>query len=187
MRKEIREAAQIIKNGGVIIYPTETVCGMGCDARNFQSIDRIFQIKKRPQSKSLLTLFSSEDMIYRYFKEVPDAAWDIFEFATKPTTLILDNPMGLAENVIANDNTTAARLVKSGPAYELINFLNVPLVSTSVNLSGEAPVVHTENTPSFIRDQVDYVLSEAEGEFGTGIPSSIIRIRPNGGFQIIRK
>ncbi|MGB0167045.1 MAG: L-threonylcarbamoyladenylate synthase [Luteibaculum sp.] len=187
MRTEIKEAARVIRQGGVILCPTETICGFSCDARNEEAIKRIFEIKKRPESKSLLCLFSSDAMINRHFQDVPEAAWELMELATTPTTVILNNPIGLAPNIAAPDNSLAIRWVKSGSAYELIKQVNVPLVSTSVNLSGESPFLTTKGVPGYIKDQVDFVLTEEEGEFGTGIPSSIIRILPGGEFKIIRK
>ncbi len=187
MRKDIRQAATIIKSGGIIIYPTDTVCGYGCDARNAEAIARILALRNKKAKKGILTLFSSEAMVDRYFKEIPDAAWDIFEYATTPTSLVLEGAINLASILSADRSIVAARVVKSGTAYELINFLNVPLVSISINQAEEEPVVHTKHIPGNLRDQVDFVLQEAEGELGTGIPSSIIRIEPNGGIQIIRK
>ena len=187
MNEEILKAAKVVLDGGVILYPTETIAGLGCDARNEDAISKIFEIKKRPKSKSILSLFSSEAMILRHFKEIPDAAWDILDMATKPTTLILDNAVGLAPSAMAPDGSAAIRWVKSGLVHQLIEKVNVPLTSTSVNLSGEEAVLTTAQAPSLIKDQVDFILSEQQGESGTGIPSSIIRIKPGGEFKIIRK
>lgn len=187
LRESVKQAANVVKSGGVLVYPTETICGLGCDATNSDAVKRIYEIKQRSQGKSLLSLFSSAQMIERYFDDVPEVAWELMELATTPTTIILDNPKGLAPNMIGKDNTAAIRWVKSGSVHALIKYLNVPLVSTSVNLSGEPPVISTRNIPGVIKDQIDFVLDEEDGEIGTGIPSSIIRIKPGGEFEIIRK
>ncbi|TXC76967.1 L-threonylcarbamoyladenylate synthase [Luteibaculum oceani] len=187
MNMDLKEAAKVVKDGGVILYPTETICGLGCDARNQKAIDRIFEIKNRPKSKSVLSLFSSEQMLLRHFKDIPDVAWELMELATTPTTVILDNPVGLAPGAVSEEGTAAVRWVKSGLVHELIEMVNVPLTSSSVNISGEPPALTVKKVPAYIKEQVDYVLYEREGEIGTGIPSSIIRIRASGELQIIRK
>lgn len=187
MREEIKEASKIIKDGGVVLCPTDTICGLSCDARNQEAINKIFTIKNRPKAKSVLTLFSSEAMLLRHFREIPDVAWELMELATTPTTVILDNPIGLAPGAVSDEGTAAVRWVKSGTIHEFIEMVNVPLTSSSVNLSGEPPVLTTKKVPAYIKDQVDYILYESEGEIGTGIPSSIIRIKSGGELQIIRK
>lgn len=180
-------ALAAVRKGGVIIYPTETICGIGCDARNEEAIQRIFSIKNRPANKSVLSLFSSEAMLLRHFKEIPDAAWDILDMVTKPTTLILDQAMGLAPSATGADGSAAVRWVKSGLIHDFIQELNAPLISTSVNLSGQPSAITTADVDPKILEKVDFVLPEPKGYKASGKASSIIRIKVNGEVEIIRK
>src|SRR6478672_3328199 len=136
LREEVDKALDVIKNGGIILYPTDTVWGIGCDATNPEAIKKIFALKQREESKSMIVLLNGERMMYNVFKEIPEVAWQILDLSEKPTTLILDNPRNVAENVIGEDHTLGVRIVKEPFCYKLMERMKKPLVSTSANISG---------------------------------------------------
>ena len=147
-QKEIVNSNKILQQGKVILYPTDTVWGIGCDATNEMAVSSIYSIKKRKESKSLVILVSSIDMLKHFVDEVPSKVLDVLKKAIKPTTIIYKNPKGLANNVIANDNTVAIRIAQDDFCKNLIENFGNPIVSTSANLSGnETPRSFKEIDP----------------------------------------
>ena len=137
MNQEIINAFEVIKNGGIILYPTDTVWGIGCDATNPDAVAKIYQLKQRTESKSMICLMNGEKMMYNVFKEIPEVAWQILDLSEKPTTLILDNPRNIAPNLIAEDKSLGIRLIKEPFCFKLLERMKKPLVSTSANISGQ--------------------------------------------------
>ena len=183
---EIHNAFEVIKNGGIILYPTDTVWGIGCDATNEEAIKKIYALKKRVESKSMIVLMNSERMIYNVFKEVPEVAWQILDLSEKPTTLILDNPRNVAKNIIAEDNTLGVRLVNDPFCFKLMERMKKPLVSTSANISGIlSPTSFKEISPEIING-VDYVVN-LHREKIAGKPSTIIKLTNDSQVKVIRK
>lgn len=183
---EIEKAVEHLKKGNIILYPTDTIWGIGCDATNAEAVSKIYELKKRQESKSMLCLVSELRMLEKHVYEVPDAAYDIIEHADKPTTIIYDKPIGVARNLIAEDDSLGIRLVKKGFAFELVKKLRRPLVSTSANISGfPAPKNFSEITPDILNG-VDYVVN-LPGENATAKPSSIIKLKNDGQVQVLRK
>ena len=133
---EVHNAYEVIKNGGIILYPTDTVWGIGCDASNEEAVAKIYALKQREESKSMICLMNGEKMVYAVFPKIPEVAWEILDLSERPTTLILDGPKNVAKNIIADDNTLAIRIVKEPFCYKLMERMKRPLVSTSANLSG---------------------------------------------------
>ena len=133
---QVHNAFEIIKNGGIILYPTDTVWGIGCDATNEEAVKKIYALKQREETKSMIVLLNGERMMYNVFKEIPEVAWQILDLSEKPTTLILDNPRNVAKNIIAEDNTLGVRLVTEPFCFKLMERMKKPLVSTSANISG---------------------------------------------------
>jgi L-threonylcarbamoyladenylate synthase len=195
INQEIHNAFEVIKNGGIILYPTDTVWGIGCDATNEEAIKKIYDLKQREESKSMIVLVNGERMMYNIFKEIPEVAWQILDLSenveageTKqnPTTLILDNPRNVAKNLIADDNTLGIRLVKEPFCYKLMERMKKPLVSTSANLSGMfTPKSFTEISPEIING-VDYVVN-LHREKICNKPSTIIKLTNDSQVKIIRK
>lgn len=182
---EIEKALEHLKKGNIILYPTDTIWGIGCDANNAEAVSKIYTLKKRAESKSMLCLVSELRMLEKHVYEVPDAAYDILEHADKPTTIIYDKPIGVAKNLIADDDSLGIRLVKKGFAFELLKKFRRPIVSTSANISGSpAPKNFSEITPEILNG-VDYVVNLPE-ENATSKPSSIIKLKNDGQVQIIR-
>ena len=149
MKNEINQALTTLKQGGLILYPTDTIWGIGCDATNAVAIEKIYQLKQRSESKSMICLVSDFKMLNQYIEEVPEVAYDILKYAKKPTTIVYDRPLHIAENIINDDNSLAIRVVREPFCNELIRKLKRPLVSTSANISDEKP-------PRFSRNKYPY-------------------------------
>jgi len=183
--EEVHKAYEIIKEGGIILYPTDTVWGIGCDDTNPDAVAKIYALKKREESKSMIVLMNGEKMMYNVFKDIPEVAWQILDFSDKPTTLILDLPRNVAANLIAPDKTLGVRIVKDPFCFKLLERMKKPLVSTSANLSGQfAPASFKEITSDILKG-VDYVVNLHRDKIGK--PSTIIKLTNDAQVKIIRK
>lgn len=186
INQEIHNAFEVIQNGGIILYPTDTVWGIGCDATNAAAVQKIYDLKKREETKSMIVLMNGEKMIYNVFKDIPEVAWQILDLSEKPTTLILDNPRNVAPNIIADDQSLAVRIVKEPFCYKLMERLKRPLVSTSANFSGQpTPKSFKEISPEIIKG-VDYVVN-LHREKICDKPSTIIKLTLDSQVKVIRK
>lgn len=186
-QEDIKRAIETLRNGGVILYPTDTVWGIGCDATNPEAVKKVYEIKHRDDSKALICLVDSDARLQRYVRNVPDVAWDIFELATKPTTIILDDAVNLAPNLIAEDGTIAMRITQEPFSKELCYRFQKPLVSTSANISGESAAQNYCDINEELLNAVDYVCWSRRQEHKPHTPSSIIKLEKNGTVAIIRK
>jgi L-threonylcarbamoyladenylate synthase len=183
---EVFNAFEIIKNGGIILYPTDTVWGIGCDATNEEAIQKIYALKQRVETKSMIVLLNGERMMYNVFKEVPEVAWQILDLSEKPTTLILDNPRNVAKNIIAEDQTLGVRIVTEPFCFKLMERMKKPLVSTSANISGMfTPKTFKEISPEIIKG-VDYVVNLQHDKVCKN-PSTIIKLGLDSQVKVIRK
>lgn len=187
MEEEIKNALEFLNAGKTILYHTDTVWGIGCDATNEKAVKKIFQIKKRSGSKSMVVLVSDEKMLNKYVKKVPAIAWDLMEMSEKPLTIVYENVTGLATNVAAHDGSVAIRITKDEFCKRLINKFDLPIVSTSANISGEEVPENFRKIRSKILESVDYVVKWRQNESPVSKVSSIIKIKSNGEFEIIRK
>ena len=188
MNEELNKALEVLRSGGVILYPTDTVWGLGCDATNPEAVARIFAIKKRPDSKSLVLLASDLDMVARYVKEIPEMAIQLVQVNDKPMTIIYPGASGaLAPNVAAEDGTVGIRIPMMEFCRQLSYKLGRPLVSTSANVSGEPTPGKFIDIPQSIKDSVDYIVDETLEKGSTGKASSIIKVGLDYTVQIIRK
>lgn len=176
-----------MRAGGVILYPTDTVWGIGCDATNADAVARVYDIKKRDDTKAMICLVDSDVRMQRYVRNVPEVAWNVMELATKPTTVIFDNAVNLADNLIAEDGSIAMRITGEPFSKELCYRFQKPIVSTSANISGEAAAENYRDISEELLNTVDYVCFSRRQEHKPHTPSSIIRIRTNGEVEIIRK
>ncbi len=186
LNNEIEKATEILNKGGLLLYPTDTVWGIGCDATNPEAVKKIYELKKREDNKALICLVSDIRMLERYVYEVPDAAYDIVELSDKPTTIIYDQPMNVANNLIAEDNTLAIRVASDEFCQKLIRKLKRPLVSTSANISGQPTPKSFSEISKDILKGVDYVVN-LHREKQNNTPSTIIKLSNNGVVKIIRK
>jgi L-threonylcarbamoyladenylate synthase len=186
INQEVQKAFEIIANGGIILYPTDTVWGIGCDATNEVAIQKIYALKKRAESKSMIVLMNGEKMMYQVFKNIPEVAWQIIDLSEKPTTLILDKPQHIAKNIIAEDETLGVRIVKEPFCFKLMERMKKPLVSTSANISGmPTPKSFKEIVPEIIKG-VDYVVNLHQEKI-CDKPSTIIKLGLDNQVKVIRK
>lgn len=184
---EAKKCVEVMRKGGVILYPTDTVWGIGCDATNPEAVKRVYDIKKRQDSKALLLLVDSADRLARYVGDVPSVAWDLIELTTKPLTIIYDGARNLAPNLIADDGSIGIRVTSELFSKELCYRFQKAVVSTSANVSGEpTPNNFSEISPEII-DAVDYVVNYKQLELGKSKSSSIIKLTKNGTVTIIRE
>ena len=186
INQEVHKAFEIIKEGGIILYPTDTVWGIGCDATNPDAVAKIYQLKQREESKSMIVLMNGEKMIYNVFKEVPEVAWQIIDLSEKPTTIILDEPRNVAANLIASDKTLGIRLVKEPFCFKLMEKMKKPLVSTSANISGQPTPIAFKDISQEIIKGVDYVVNLHQDKIA-GKPSTIIKLTNDSQVKVIRK
>jgi L-threonylcarbamoyladenylate synthase len=187
MQEEIRRACEVLQKGGVILYPTDTIWGIGCDATNEDAVRRVYEIKRRNDSKSMLVLLDNPVKLQNYVAEVPEIAWDLIELADKPLTIIYDGARNLAPNLIAPDGSVGIRITTELFSAALCKAFRKPVVSTSANLSGEAAPSNFGEIPEEIRGAVDYIVEYRQNETGKGEPSGIIKLSNDGTISIIRK
>ncbi|HRN16863.1 MAG TPA: L-threonylcarbamoyladenylate synthase [Xylanibacter oryzae] len=185
--EDIKKAIEVMKNGGTILYPTDTVWGIGCDATNPEAVAKVYEIKHRDDSKALICLVDSDARLQKYVRVVPNVAWDLLEYATKPTTVILDGAVNLASNLIAEDGSIALRITQEEFSKELCFRFQKAVVSTSANVSGEPAAANYCDISQEIIDSVDYVCWTRRQEHLPHTPSSIIKLSQDGQVTIIRK
>ena len=183
---DINEIVAKLKQGETMLYPTDTILGLGCDAKNEAAIEKIYQIKNRPSSKSLIILVDSPRML-QDIVEVPELAWDLIEFNEKPITIIYDNPKGLPKSLVAEDNTIAIRLTHDLFCKKIIGKLKGPIVSTSANLSGEpSPKVFSE-VNKIVTERVDFIPEETKTFVPQFTASTIIKLGIDNEVKVIRE
>lgn len=185
MQEEIQNAFEIIQQGGIILYPTDTVWGIGCDATNPEAVAKIYKLKQRVETQSMICLMNGEKMMYTVFKEIPEVAWQIIDLSDKPITLILDNPRNVALNLIAPDNSLGIRIVKEPFCFKLMERMKKPLVSTSANISGQPTPIAFKDISAEIIKGVDYVVNLHQDKIG-GKQSSIIKLTSDSQVKVIR-
>ena len=189
---DIKKAVECMRKGGVILYPTDTVWGIGCDATNAEAVKRVYEIKQREDSKALICLVDSDARMQRYFRNVPDVAWQLIDSLkeatdAKPPTLILDGAINLAPNLIAEDGSVGMRITNEPFSKELCFRFQKAIVSTSANISGEPAAQNYCDIDPRIIEAVDYVCWSRRQEHKPHTPSSIIKLKENGEVEIIRK
>jgi len=186
MEKEtIAEVVTVLKQGGLILYPTDTVWGIGCDATNANAVRKVYNLKKRQDSKALICLVNNYSMLEKHIDNVPNIAYTILDIADKPTTVIYDAPAGVAENLVAEDNTLAIRIVKHSFCEKIIKYLGRPIVSTSANISGRPTPKSFKEIDDAIIKGVDYVVNLPSNN--NTKPSTIIKLSSKGEVKIIRE
>ena len=185
MKEEIFKALEVLKKGGLILYPTDTVWGIGCDATNAAAVERVYKLKQRVETKSLICLVHDFRMLNQFVENIPEVAYDILKYAEKPTTIIFDDPIRIAENIVAPDNTLGFRVTEDAFCTNLLRKFRWPIVSTSANVSGaKTPRSFKEISPEIL-EGVDYVVNLRKGE-KSGKPSTIIKLGVDGSVKIIR-
>lgn len=187
LQNEVDHAVRILRDGGIILYPTDTVWGIGCDATNAEAVERIYRLKRSENKKSMLVLCGSTDMAVRYVNKAPGIAFEVMEMATSPLTAILPGASGLAANLIPEEGTLGVRIPDHAFCQQLLHRLRRPVVSTSANISGETTPVGLQDVSREIIDGVDYVVNPRFEGKPTRKASSILAFGENGEVQIIRE
>ena len=187
MIEDVKAALDVLQKGGVILYPTDTIWGIGCDACNEEAVKRVYAIKNRIDSKSMLVLMENAALLERYVTEVPEIAYDLIELTDKPLTIIFDGARSLAQNLIAEDGSIGIRITTEAFSRELIRRFKRPIVSTSANFSGKpSPAYFGEIDPEIIK-AVDYVVKYRQDDTQKAVPSSIMKLGRGGEIKIIRE
>ena len=184
--EDLRQAVETLRKGGLILYPTDTVWGIGCDATNAEAVAKVFALKQRAEAKSMLVLVDSSTRAQRYVKDIPDVAYDMFEMADKPLTLILDNARGLADGLVAEDGSVGIRVTNEKFSHDLCYRFMKAVVSTSANISGHPAAAIYPEIEQEIIDGVDYVVRYRRDDTKKSKPSSIVKLKANGEVTVIR-
>jgi len=184
---DIQKAVEVLRQGGTILYPTDTIWGIGCDATNAEAVRKVFEIKQREDSKALICLVDSAGRLQRYVRDVPDVAWDIIDLATKPTTVILNGAVNLAPNLLAEDGSVGLRVTSEVFSQQLCYRFQKAIVSTSANISGQPSPQTFADISDEIKNAVDYICVSRQRDTSRHEPSSIIKLTPSGEVTVIRK
>ncbi len=187
LKEEVARALEVLRNGGIILYPTDTIWGIGCDATNRDAVDRIYQLKGRASEKSMIILLDDVNKLQSYVTEVPEVAYDLIEYAEHPLTIIYSGGKNLPDNVINGDGSIAIRIVKHQFCQDLIRQLRKPLISTSANVSMHASPANFMQVSEDIIAGVDYVVQLEQDDLRQKRSSMIMKLEPGGKFQFIRK
>jgi len=186
-RDDINRALEVLNSGGLILYPTDTIWGIGCDATNPAAVERVFALKQRSDSKALISLVDSDAKVQFYVRDVPAVAWDVIDYATRPLTIIYDGARNLAPNLLAADGSAALRITQEPFSHELCFRFRRAIVSTSANVSGEPAPQCFDDIADEIKNGVDYVCTSRRNEHGPAKASSILKIGTGGIVDIIRR
>lgn len=187
MQNDIKKAIEILKSGGIILYPTDTIWGIGCDATNPSAVAKVYELKQRVDSKSMLVLIENPNLLKSYLDEVPEIAWDLIELADKPLTIIYPKAKNLAPNLVAADGSIGIRVVKHTFCEALLRAYRKPIVSTSANISGEPFPSNFGEIDLAIIDGVDYIAPSIYEESMHQVPSGIIQLGLGGQVKVIRE
>jgi L-threonylcarbamoyladenylate synthase len=186
MENDIRNSLEVLKRGGIILYPTDTIWGIGCDATNQEAVDKIFRIKKRKDEKSLLVLIDDPERLSDYVIEIPKIAWELVTLSDEPLTIVYPGGVNLASNIMHSDGSVGIRITGDTFCKELIRQLGKPLISTSANISGKpSPSVFTDIAEN-IKSTVDYIVKWRQDDVVRKNPSSVIKLGLKGEIEIIR-
>ncbi|MBM6858686.1 L-threonylcarbamoyladenylate synthase [Caecibacteroides pullorum] len=187
MNEEIKKACQVMREGGVILYPTDTIWGIGCDATNEEAVRRVYEIKRRADSKAMLVLVDSAVKVDFYVQDVPEVAWDLIELADKPLTIIYSGARNLAPNLLAEDGSVGIRVTGEEFSKRLCQQFRKAIVSTSANVSGQPSPQNFSEISEEIKSAVDYIVDYRREETTQAKPSSIIKLDKGGVIKIIRQ
>ena len=187
MEEDIKKAFEVLVSGGLILYPTDTIWGIGCDATNEEAVHRVYELKRRVDSKALITLLDNPIKLDYYIDEVPSLAWDLIELSEKPLTIIYDGARNVAPNLMAEDGSLAIRITKEKFSQELCKRFRKALVSTSANISGEPAPANFDDISEEIKQGVDYIVRYRQDDTSKSKVSSIIKLGKTGEVKIIRE
>jgi len=185
--EDLLKAVEVLRSGGVILYPTDTIWGIGCDATNPSAVERIYEIKQRKDTRSMLVLMENQNLLNSYVAEVPEVAWELIEVADAPLTIIYPKAKNLANNLLASDGSIGIRITNEAFTQQLIQRFRKPVVSTSANISGLKPPQNFVEISDEIKKSVDFIVNFRQDDLSKSNPSSIIKLGVGGQIEIIRK
>lgn len=186
-REDINQALETLKNGGLILYPTDTIWGIGCDATNPEAVEKVFALKERDKSKSMLILLHNDNQLASYVNEIPEVAYELIEATDRPLTIVYSKAKNLASNALAEDGSIGIRIVNHPFCQQLLQRFRKPIISTSANISGQASALNFSEISSEIKEAVDYIVEFGQHDTNAGKPSLIIKLDPSGKFEFLRK
>ncbi|WP_185215899.1 L-threonylcarbamoyladenylate synthase [Sphingobacterium mizutaii] len=186
-KEDLNQALETLKSGGLILYPTDTIWGIGCDATNPEAVEKIFALKGRDKGKSMIILLGNDNQLQSYVSEVPEVAYELLEATDKPLTIIYSKAKNLASNVVAEDGSIGIRIVNHPFCEQLLQRFRKPIVSTSANISGDASARNFVEVSDEIVNGVDYVVKFGQQDPSNGTASTIMKLDPSGKFEFIRK
>ena len=184
---DLTKAVEVLRAGGIILYPTDTIWGLGCDATNQTAVKRIYEIKQREDSKSMLVLMENPNLLNSYIAEVPEIAWELIEVADQPLTIIYPKAKNLAANLLATDGSVGIRITNEAFSQQLVQRFRKPIVSTSANISSQKSPQNYSEINDEVKKSVDYIVTYRQDDFSKSKPSSIIKLGVGGQIEIIRK
>ncbi len=187
LKDELEKALNVLQNGGIILYPTDTIWGIGCDATNTEAIKKIYALKQRDEAKSMIILLDVDSKLQSYVSDVPEIAYDLIAYAENPLTLVMPGAKNLSPALIAEDGSIGIRVTNHEFCRQLLQRLRKPLVSTSANISGEASPKNFSQVSQRIIDGVDYVVGLEQDDMSEKSPSTIMRLQPDGRFEFLRR
>jgi L-threonylcarbamoyladenylate synthase len=187
LKDEVNKALKVVQDGGIILYPTDTIWGIGCDATNTDAVKKIYALKQREESKSMIILVDTDNKLQSYITEVPDIAFDLIAYAENPLTLVMPGARNISPALIAADGSVGIRVTNNPFCQQLIQRLRKPLVSTSANISGRPAPEYFSKIDDDIINGVDYVVDIDQHSTEVKKPSTIMRLAPNGSFEFIRR
>ena len=185
MTEDIKKACEVMAAGGIILYPTDTIWGIGCDATNEKAVQRVYELKRRTDNKAMLVLMDSEAKLDRYVSDVPDIAWDLISVSDKPLTIIYSSAKNLATNLLGADGSVGIRITNEEFSKKLCERFRKPLVSTSANVSGEPSPVNFSEVSEVIKEGVDYIVSYRQDDMCKAAPSGIIKLGAGGIVHVV--
>ncbi|HWV70504.1 MAG TPA: L-threonylcarbamoyladenylate synthase [Pseudosphingobacterium sp.] len=187
MKEDLSKALETLRSGGIILYPTDTIWGVGCDATNPEAVEKVYALKGRAKDKSLIILLENDNRLASYVNEIPDVAYQLIELSEKPLTIIYSKAKNLATNLIAEDGSIGIRIVKHPFCEQLIQRFKKPIVSTSANISGAPSPKNFNDISDEIKDGVDYIVQFGQDDLTPKQASTIMKLDPSGAFSFIRK
>lgn len=186
-KEDLNQALETLKNGGLILYPTDTIWGIGCDATNAEAVEKVFALKGRDKNKSMLILLHNDNQLASYVKDIPEVAYELIEATDRPMTIIYSGAKNLAENAIAEDGSIGIRIVNHPFCEQILQRFRKPIISTSANISGQSTATFFDEISDEIKDGVDYIVKFGQDNTSKGKPSIIMKLDPSGKFEFIRK
>lgn len=186
-RDDLNKALETLKNGGLILYPTDTIWGIGCDATNAEAVEKVFALKGRDPQKSLIVLLHNDNQLASYVNDIPDVAYDLIEYTETPLTIVYSNAKNLAPNVIAADGSIGIRIVRHPFCEQLLQRFRKPIVSTSANISGELSPAYFDEISEEVKAGMDYIVAYGRQGNKNNKSSTVMKLDPSGKFEFLRK